>query len=178
MTTVADIQKDLSDWPEDVIDQWLLYFANEADGGWPPPDPLGHHRWSRLLGGRPLSWWQEVTWEKETVVCDLADFSAKAQAGVNEVIAEVASPKPDAVTKRRYDDAFHSILNNSTFPKPILVMMVEDGYSLLDGSHRMAAFSDLQRIAPEKFEQLSVKKAPLEQKVWVAKHALGEFPLA
>jgi hypothetical protein len=48
MVTVADIRKDLPDWPDDVIEQWLLYFANEADCGWPPPDPLGDHRWKRL----------------------------------------------------------------------------------------------------------------------------------
>jgi hypothetical protein len=48
MVTVADIKKDLPDWPDDVVDQWLVYFANEPDGGWPPPNPLGDHRWSRL----------------------------------------------------------------------------------------------------------------------------------
>jgi hypothetical protein len=41
MLAVVDIKKDLPNWPDDVIDQWLLYFANEPDCGWPPPDPLG-----------------------------------------------------------------------------------------------------------------------------------------
>jgi hypothetical protein len=27
MVDVADIKKDLPAWPDDVIDQWLLYFA-------------------------------------------------------------------------------------------------------------------------------------------------------
>jgi hypothetical protein len=79
MVTVADIQKDLPDWPDDVIEQRLLYFANEADCGWPPPDPLGDHRWKRLLGGRPLSWWKNVTWSKQTVSCDLASLSNKSR---------------------------------------------------------------------------------------------------
>jgi hypothetical protein len=51
MVDVADIKKDLPAWPDDVIDQWLLYFANEPDCGWPPPDSLGDHRWARILGG-------------------------------------------------------------------------------------------------------------------------------
>ena len=51
MVDVADIKKDLPAWPDDVIDQWLLYFANEPDCGWPPPDLLGDHRWARILGG-------------------------------------------------------------------------------------------------------------------------------
>jgi hypothetical protein len=177
MVTVADIQKDLPDWPRDAIDQRLVYFANEPDGGWPPPDPLGDHRWNRLFGGRPLSWWKEVTWEKRQITCDLAKFSAKARTDVNGIISELASHKADAVTKRRHDHAFHWTLNNSTFPKPILVMLIEDGYSILDGSHRMAAFSNLQRAPAEKFEQLKLKKASLVQEAWVAKHPRGEFPL-
>jgi hypothetical protein len=56
MVTVEDVKKDLPDWPDDVVDQWLVYFANEPDGGWPPPNPLGDHRWRRLFRGRPLSW--------------------------------------------------------------------------------------------------------------------------
>ncbi len=29
MVSVADIKKDLPDWPDDIIEQWLHYFANE-----------------------------------------------------------------------------------------------------------------------------------------------------
>src|SRR6266536_866942 len=52
MVSVADIRKDLPAWPNDIVEQWLHYFANEPDCGWPPPEPLGDHRWGRLLGGR------------------------------------------------------------------------------------------------------------------------------
>jgi hypothetical protein len=38
MTTLQDIKKDLPDWPDDVIDQWLLKLANQTGMGWPPPD--------------------------------------------------------------------------------------------------------------------------------------------
>jgi hypothetical protein len=67
MVTVADIQKDLPGWPDGVVEEWLHYFANEPDCGWPPPDPLGDHRWSRLLGDRPLSWWRNVSWKNPDV---------------------------------------------------------------------------------------------------------------
>ena len=33
MTSVADIQKDLPGWPEEVVEQWLHYFANEQLAG-------------------------------------------------------------------------------------------------------------------------------------------------
>ena len=51
MVTVAEIQKDLPGWPDDVVEQWLHYFANEPDFGWPPPVPFMDHRWGLLLGG-------------------------------------------------------------------------------------------------------------------------------
>jgi hypothetical protein len=43
MITLADIKKDLPAWPDDVIEQWLLYLARRDDTGWPPPEPLGDH---------------------------------------------------------------------------------------------------------------------------------------
>jgi hypothetical protein len=45
MVTVADIQKDLPNWPKEVIDPWLIEFANDPGMGWPPPKPYGDHRW-------------------------------------------------------------------------------------------------------------------------------------
>ena len=61
MVTVADIKKSLPGWPDEIVDEWLLYFANEKDVGWPPPEPYGDHRWGLLFGKRPLSWWNVVT---------------------------------------------------------------------------------------------------------------------
>jgi hypothetical protein len=60
MVTTADIQKDLPNWPAGVIDPWLVEFANDPGMGWPPPGPFGDHRWWRLLGQRPVSWWRNV----------------------------------------------------------------------------------------------------------------------
>jgi hypothetical protein len=69
MVEMAEIKNDLPDWPDDVIEQWLHYFAQDC--GWPPPEPLGDHRWSGLLGGKPLSWRKKVSWKKKKIKCDL-----------------------------------------------------------------------------------------------------------
>lgn len=177
IVSVADIKKDLPAWPDDVIDQWLHYFANEPDLGWPPPDPLGDHRWGRILGGRPLSWWREVTWKLERVNCGLASLSQKSKAIVTEMIAETSAGKTDATTKRRFDDAFHYVLNNAALPRPLLTMKVASGLSIVDGNHREGAFCALQMMPDKKFEQLKVKKAAPEQEVWVGTHSRGEAPL-
>lgn len=49
MVAITDIKADLPDWPDDVIEQWLLKFANQSEMGWPPPDPMEGHRWEVLI---------------------------------------------------------------------------------------------------------------------------------
>jgi hypothetical protein len=80
MVTVTDIQKDLPDWPKEVIDPWLIEFANDPGMGWPLPRPYGDHRWGRLLGQREISWWQNVTWKLEKTNCALAGLTPVAVA--------------------------------------------------------------------------------------------------
>jgi hypothetical protein len=99
MTSVADIKKDLPNCPDEVIDDWLHYFANEPDCGWPPPDPLGDHRWAGILGDRPLSWWKDVTWEKEAVKCDPASLAPKSRSVAATMVAEIGRGTVGAVTK-------------------------------------------------------------------------------
>jgi hypothetical protein len=40
MVTTADIQTDLPAWPVDVIQLWLIEFANDPGMSWPPPEIL------------------------------------------------------------------------------------------------------------------------------------------
>jgi hypothetical protein len=35
MVELADIKKDLPEWPDELIDEWLVYLANRED--WPAP---------------------------------------------------------------------------------------------------------------------------------------------
>jgi hypothetical protein len=176
MVSVTDIQKDLPDWPEDIIEQWLHYFSNEPDCGWPPPEPLDNHRWSRLLGGRPLSWWKNVTWKKEKVKCELASLSPKARADVADIVARMKSGAADAGTRKRVAQPWIFIKDHAVFPRPLVTMRIPGGLSLLDGSHRMAAFNMVQELDSAQFEKINKKKPALEQDVWVGTHSDGEVP--
>jgi hypothetical protein len=176
MVTVAEIKKALPDWPDDVINQWLHYFANEPDCGWPPPDPLGNHRWKGLLGAKPLSWWKKVSWDKQKLKCDLPSLTAKARADVREIITQMNMGTADESTKRRIARAWTYIKDNGVFPRSLVTIKKSDGVSLIDGTHRMAAFEMVQSLTDAQFAQLNLKRPTREQEVWIGTHSDGEVP--
>jgi hypothetical protein len=178
MVPVADIKRDLPGWPDEIIDDWLLYFANEPDCGWPPPEPLGDHRWAGILGDRPLSWWKEVTWQKETVPCDMASLASKTKGIAAKMIKDIASGAADAVTKRRYQQALQPILNNGAFFRPLVAMKPATGLLVLDGNHRIGAFCGAQILPDSWFEKQKKDRPPIEQEAWIGTHPQGEFPLS
>jgi hypothetical protein len=177
MLTVADIKKDLPNWPISILDDWLLYFAREPDLKWPPPEPLGSHRWSGILGGRPLSWWNNVTWKKEKANCGLDSLCPKSRdltvATHNDVHRDLA----DDVEKRRYKMPMQYILEHGVFRNALVAMRIPSGLLVLDGHHRMAAFYGLQLMQDAFFDKPNRKRAPLEQDVWIGIHRDGEIPL-
>jgi hypothetical protein len=178
VVSVADMKEDLPNCPDRVIEDWLLYFANEPDCGWPPPEPLADHRWAGILGDRPLSWWQKVTWEKQNVNCGMDSLAPKTQAIAAKMIKDVGSGKADAATKRRYQQALQHILENGTFFLPLVAMKVSGSLLVLDGNHRIGAFCGLQILPDAWFEKLKKTRPPLNQEAWIGTHPDGEVPLS
>ncbi len=63
----TQIIKDLPNFPEDVVEQFLLPFAEKL--GWPPGgcqnDPS--NRWKYLLLSNDLDYWRQLKWNKKTL---------------------------------------------------------------------------------------------------------------
>jgi hypothetical protein len=175
MVSVADIKSNLLGWPDEVVEGWLQWFANDIC--WAPPEQLGDHRWSSILGGRPLAWWKKVSWKKEIVTCEPTKLSDKSRAIVIMTIAQINNRTADAETQRRFKRAMDYILDNGVFPGAIVAMNVPSGLTVLDGNHRVSAFCGVQLIPDAAFERLRKKRPSLQQEVWVGTHAGGEVPL-
>jgi hypothetical protein len=178
MVTVADIQKDLQDWPAGVIEPWLIEFANDPCMGWPPPEPYGDHRWGRLLGQRPISWWKDVTWSLEKADCGFDTLTPKAKADVMDIRKEMQGGQPGPTTKRRWENLYRYVLNDGSFPVPPVVMRRPEGLSPIDGTHRMAVLSGLRLIPEAVFASKKLAKPAAEQTVWMGRHKDGELPNA
>jgi hypothetical protein len=168
---LSRIKADLPNWPDDVIAQWLLKVANRGpETGWPPPDPLAEP-WKYVLGERPLSWWNAVTWRLEEHELDINRLSASTQRAVRDMIAAHVDGVPNIYTrlpesKQRFTSALQHITQHGTIPKPPLAMRVQDGFVVIDGNHRLAALCFRQGEAAEG------GIAPLKaHKLWVGTQA-------
>ena len=176
MVELTDIKKDLPNCPDEVIEEWLVYLANRDDTGWPPPDPLTGS-WAAILGGRPLSWWQDVSWQKEATDCSLAALAPKTHGIVTAMRAEINAQKADAVTQRRFNHALVHILTEGKIPKPLTGMKVNGRLLVLDGNHRVAAFTAAQGFPDATLQQKGWHKVVAQQDVWIGTHPKGEAPL-
>jgi hypothetical protein len=150
----AVIKADLPDWPDEVIEEWLLKLANRGpDTGWPPPERLDGHAWKYILGGRPLSWWKDVTWQLEEHDLKFDALSQASRRIVNQMIdahingvANTYSTLLDS--KDRFESVARYIAENGTFPKPLVVMQLKDGLSVIDTSCDRIVLKAAKRGSP------------------------------
>jgi hypothetical protein len=177
MATIFDLKKDLPNWPLSILDDWLLYFANEPDLGWPPPEPLSTHRWSGILGGRPLSWWHCVTWKKENVDCGVSSLCKKSSDLTMATLNDVLLCTADETEKRRYRMPMQYVLEHGVFLYALVAMKTPNGLLVLDGYHRLAALQGLQQMPDPFFDKPNRVRPSVNQDAWVGTHRDGEFPL-
>ena len=109
--------------------------------------------------------------------CSLANLSEKSKAILTELSSAFTNKTADPVTTRRIKHAYIHIVDNGVFPKPVLMMRDSSGLSVLDGSHRMAAFYTLQMTPDAAFKKLNKQKASPKQEAWIGTHSASEVPL-
>jgi hypothetical protein len=178
MVALADIKKTLPNMPDDVIDVWLLPLANQEGMGWPPPNPMGQHRWNYILGEKPLEWWSEVSWQLQKTDCSFSKLSNGSRRTVQQMLAAHV----DGVTnlygkldgeKERFKPALRHIIKHGSFPRPIVTVATPSGLTVVDGNHRMAAFVASQSAEDELLKRVGANRPSAEQEIWVGTHADG-----
>ncbi len=138
MSVREGIQEDLPNFPADVIDQWLLPFA-ETDG-WPPDAP----RWKHLLTNTDLNYWRTVNWALEEVALEELPFTSKAADQINGLIeAYVDGVQNDfalALGARGLERfQFQQNLLQQAVPlRSVVLVNHGEGFDVMDGNHRLA----------------------------------------
>jgi len=144
MTIIEQVSEDLPNFPKDVIEQWIGFYAQSE--GWPPSDPPDG-RWSSLLGSRGLSYWQNLSWELETFSPNEIQLTPDSEDLISQIKAVFTLGTQNNYSRfmgQEAKDRFHSIIwylrNEGTLPCAPVVLKHVEGYEILDGNHRVAAY--------------------------------------
>jgi hypothetical protein len=179
MITLQDIKLDFPDWPDDVIEQWLLKFANQPEMGWPPPDPMEDHRWGLLLT-HPIAWWRNVTWKLENRDCDFDQLSIDARQTMNKMYEALVDGVDNGYggdnSPARFQRQLRILAITGKFEKPPVLFPIASGLSPLDGNHRLFAHHIARQMSDEDLAKYKVKRPSTSQSVWIASHKSGEDP--
>jgi hypothetical protein len=96
---------------------------------------------------------------------------------VTDLVSGMKSGTLDTSTKRRIAQPWLYLKDRACFPRALVTMQNSDGISLIDGTHRMAAFNLMQELSKADFDKINKRKPPLKQPVWIGVHSAGEVPL-
>lgn len=176
MVTLQDIKLYLPNFPPEVLVEWLLPYA--ISEGWPPSssvEAVPKGRWRYLLRRRSLSYWRSVSWQKVERRISIYELSPEYQEiMVQMTLGAVAGQRnlystsiPDL--KQRFDKIVEYICEHATLPKPPVLLDEEEGISILDGNHRMAAYFYCRGVFNHKPSVSCQAKTREVQSYWVGK---------
>lgn len=177
--TFQQIKADLVDWPDDVIQQWLLFYAQPSQAGWPPPESLVGSRWKYLIS-RPLSWWRNVSWELESLSLEASTFSLTDQHTLIQMYRAYFEGEHNSYSAildgpDRASSVFKYIYSIGKLPKPPIAMEATGGLTFVDGSHRVVAWlAYVHQHGQGRLDDAAIAPVPL-QNVWVGRHGSGEL---
>lgn len=146
---IEECKRDLPNFPEEIIDLWLAPFVETE--GWPPCNDhakVPGNRWRYLLGEKPVTYWENIQWEKEELDLAKLQLTGKSAATIQQLVAGYVLGQENMYTqtlgqngKDRFDRVFRYLIENGTLPAPpIIINEGDDGYTVVDGNHRIAAF--------------------------------------
>ena len=177
MVALADIKADLPNWPDDVLDQWLLTLANQQGMSWPPPTPFNGHRWQYIIV-KPVSWWSKVTWSLEQRDCSFDSLSVNSRKIMNSMFAALVLGIENGYggdnSKKRFESCLSFLAVNGRFPRAPVTMPIEGGLSILDGNHRVYSLTFMQSVPEAELKKQGIERPKVVQDVWVATHQDGE----
>jgi len=163
----TQIIKDLPNFPDDVVEQFLLPFAKDL--GWPPGkfenDPS--NRWEKILLFNDLDYWRKLKWNKKTLKLTPYNLLPKdKEIIVNLMLSNVLGQiTVYSITmsdsKERFDRICTYLKREGVFPKTVAIEQMGDKFRIIDGCHRLASHFYLGgwlNIKDDELPCLSVKE--------------------
>lgn len=142
------ILKDLPHFPEQIIADWLL--PRTAELGWPPKEDTH----GPMLMYHSSDWWRGIVWEKKTIVFKELALSQSCRNVCGEIISRYKGGF-DFVREScvRINNILDFIKINNVLPKPVVLILKNGKFEIVDGNHRLAA---CQIVCDENFINIPV----------------------
>lgn len=138
------VKKDLPNFPDDVIREWLLPYAIKY--GWPPERSSEPSTWRNILGEEIVDWKKRV-WKLEEIDLTTLTLSPWATISAEEMLQAYTSNAKNAYSSlrdssgaARHISAVRYLVGNGRFPKPLMLKNTSLGLEIVDGNHRFLAW--------------------------------------
>ena len=134
------IKQDLPNIPDEVVNIWLVPFAEDPAYGW----PRLNNCWNYVLQRNSLDYWANTTWQRDELRLaeeDLTPDSQRAARAIyeNNVLGLRNKFSNLMDTKRRFIHIHQHILCNGVVPRPVIMLETPKGLDTIDGHHRLSA---------------------------------------
>jgi hypothetical protein len=168
--TIEAIKADLPNFPEEVIDGWLMTHFKRF--GWPPK--VGNDWRYILRPGNDLSYLQNLKWQKKKIKLtpsllspdDLYAVTSLFRSHVLKQTTFFSVMMSDG--HERFKSCCAYLKEHGRFPKPVVLEMRPEGLWILDGNHRMTAFLYLYGYFKIEDPSIPCLNVQDEQEVWMA----------
>jgi hypothetical protein len=153
-------RKLLPQMPEEIFKLWFDDRIEAND--WPPSGPS----WEGALRKKPMIYWAELQWKKCSVKIDynlLTESSKEIICGLtnanfnNKISAYSFSPRLNS--KKKLMDILNYIRKHYKLPNPLIFIYANKQYEIVDGSHRLTIFFQLQKLGKEGMELDNTQEA-------------------
>jgi hypothetical protein len=143
----------LANMPDEVFDTWLLPIIKDHDS-WPYNDIFSTHpsvQWSQYFGLFTLYDISNLMWDKFNLRLDvdlldqISDNTIYALMMKHVFNVDATGQFNVRDSKIRFDGFVELIKRTGSIPPPVIGVNTPDGLRILDGNHRLAALTYLER---------------------------------
>ncbi len=165
------IQDTLPNFPDDIIDQWILPFVDTD--GWPPTDEQGKLRngW-RFILGKDMAYWRSIKWELKESELLSEHLGRMSKSQINDIFQVAVLGASNHMSqiydlKARFDQVVTYISVNGTYPRPPILVVMDAQYEIMDGNHRVSAYFYCVGAFAKAPNLEVVQKTKRHQRMWI-----------
>jgi hypothetical protein len=134
--------------PSDVFDLWIV--PGVECYGWQftsTSQSVEDTQWNGFFGSQPLLFWANARWGHVSIPASAHTFHPETQARIIAIIGTAHGFQTAAAnlgdSKKRFWTSASFIREHGEIPSSVVATPTREGFELLDGHHRLAAFVHL-----------------------------------